>query len=242
MRLAAGALLIAGVAACGMAPGAAQALQTFEARYEVWVDGKRQGISRMQLERLAGDRWQHRLEAEGTAGLARMAGFELRQRSRFRLVDGRPRMDDAVVESEALLRRREVRTVFDWSSSQARWEGDVKPNRRGPLPLEPGATNGSLLNLQLALDAATAAPGSTLSYPLFERGRIERQQYTVGALAEVATPAGRYYAVELVNRRADKQRVTTLWYAPGLPPTPVRMLQTERGKPKYELRLLELKP
>lgn len=237
-RVCLAAMLAAGLAA----PDAAQALQPFEARYEVWVDGKRQGVSRMQLKRLGDGRWQHRLEAEGTAGLARMAGFEMRQDTRFRLVDGRPRMDESAVESEALLRKREVRTVFDWGHGEARWEGDVKKDRRGPLALEADATNGSLLNLQLALDAATARAGSTLSYPLFERGRIDRQTYTVGTLTEVTTPAGRFQAVELVNRRPDKQRVTTLWYAPGLPPTPVRMLQTERGKPKYELRLLEVKP
>jgi hypothetical protein len=230
--------LILGVAGLSaVAHAATPALQPFEARYEVWLNGKHQGESTIRLERLGDGHWRHRVAAAGTAGLARLAGVEAEQDSEFRLVAERPRMDAARVRSEAALRRREIRTAFDWQAGTAHWEGDVKPDRRGPLPLEPGATNGPLLNLLLALDVAAAPTGSRLRYPLFERGRIDRQEYRVGALEAVTTPAGRFDAVPVVHERSRRDRVTTLWFAPGLPPTPVRMLQTEGGKPKYELRL-----
>jgi hypothetical protein len=226
-----------------LVPGAALAavLQPFEARYEVWLNGKRQGESTISLLQLPDGRWRHRLDAAGTAGLARLAGAEAQQDSDFSLVGDRPRLEAARARSEAALRKREVRTEFDWQRGEARWDGDVKADQRGPLPLEPGATNGPLLNMLLALDVPKAAAGARLSYPLFERGRLDHQEYRVGALETVQIPAGRFEAVPVVNERPSKQRYTTLWFAPGLPPTPVRMLQLENGKPKYELRLIGVK-
>jgi hypothetical protein len=224
-------------------PGAALAavLQPFEARYEVWLNGKRQGESTISLLQLPDGRWRHRLDAAGTAGLARLAGAEAQQDSDFSLVDSRPRLDVARARSEAALRRREVRTEFDWQRGEARWDGDVKADQRGPVPLERGATNGPLLNMLLALDVSAASAGSRLSYPLFERGRLSHQEYRVGGLEMVQIPAGRFEAIPVVTERPAKQRTTTLWFAPGMPPTPVRMLQTENGKPKYELRLIGVK-
>lgn len=219
------------------AAGTALALQPFEAHYEVWLNGKRQGESTIRLERLADGRWRHRVDAAGTAGLARLAGAEVQQDSEFRLVAERPRLDATRMRSEAALRQREVRAAFDWDAGEVRWDGDVGAGRRGPLPLQPDAANGPLLNLLLALDVARAPTGTRLSYPLFERGRVTRQEYLVGPLEAVRTPAGEFDAVRTTSERPERGRTTTLWFAPGLPPTPVRLLQTEHGKDKYELRL-----
>ncbi len=221
-------------------PVAAHPLEPFEARYEVWLNGKRSGISRMQLAPLVDGSWEYRVEAEGSSGLARLAAIELRQAVRFELIDQRPRLLESVAENASVLRRREVRTLFDWQAMTARWEGDVKPGEAGPLPLERGATTGQLLNLLLALNVAAAPPDSVLSFPVYERGRMKRQQYRIEGREPIEVPAGRFAAIPVVNERPDRQRTTRIWYDTALPPTPVRMLQTEQGQPKYELRLIEV--
>lgn len=224
----------------GAAPVAAVELAPFHATYEVYLDGKPQGRSTMALVHEARGRWRHSIEAEGTRGLARLSGYGLRQHSRFRVVDGRPRLDSADVHSEVVLRSRDIRTVFDWDAGVARWEGDVKADQRGPLPLSPDAANGALLNLLLALDSARVEPGHTLRYRLLERGDADELDYVVGAKETVEVPAGRYAAIVVRGDRPEKQRVTTAWYAPGLPPTPVRVLQREKGRDKFELRLVSV--
>jgi hypothetical protein len=235
--------LVSALLAASLAlPAQAAPLRPFEAHYEVWLDGKRRGESTMQLVALPDGRWEHRVDAAGTSGLAGLAGAGARQSSHFELVDGLPRLIEASSDAEAVMRRRRVRTVFDWSAGTARWEGDVKPDQTGPVALEPGASNGALVNLQLAMKLDQVQPGAELTLPLFERGRVTRNVYRLGVAEAVRTPAGEFSALPFVTERRDRQRVTTLWYVPNMPPTPVRMLQTEGGKPKVELRLVRVTP
>ncbi len=220
---------------------AATELRPFSAEYEVLIDGKSQGSSRMTLTEEASGSWLHSVEAKGTAGLARLSGFGANQTSHFRLVDGRPQLLSSISRSETLIRSREVRTVFDWDAQVARWEGDLKPDQRQPTPLSPDAVNGPLLNLVLALDSGADA-GTVLRYRLFDRGSADAVDYTVGPVEPISVPAGRFEAVPVRGERPAKRRVVSAWYAPDLAPTPVRMLQVETGKPTYELRLISVTP
>lgn len=231
------AVLALAAAACG---AAATELQPFEARYEVWLDGKRRGESTMHLQQLPDGSWEHQVEAAGTNGLAALAGAGARHSTRFRLLEGRPRLLEAMTTSEVALRRRSTRTVFDWERGSAHWEGDVKPDQTGPIPLQPGATTSALVNVLLGMSAAGAPPGSVLSFPLYDRGRVREQDYRFGVPETIQVPAGEFRAIPVVTERSDKPRTTTLWFAANLPPTPVRMLQSEKGQPKYELRLVQL--
>lgn len=233
MRLPALALL----ALTLVAPLAVAELREFTATYEVRLDGKPQGRSTITLVQEAPGVWRHGIEAEGTRGLARMSGFGMRQTSRFRMVDGRPQLQTADARREVLVRSRSVRTVFDWEAGVARWEGDLKPDQRGPVVLSADAANAALLNLLLALDSAEADPGSSLRYRLLERGKADRVDYVIGTSEQIEVPAGRYLATPVQSEHPSRRRQTTIWYAPGLPPTPVRVLQVETDKPSYELRL-----
>lgn len=217
-------------------------LAPFVAHYSVHVDGRERGRSRIALEHGTGDTWRYTLSAEGTRGLARLAGIEAEQVSVFVLEGGTPRLQRSLATREALVGGREVETVFDWILGEARWHGDVDEDRRGPVALTSNAVNAQLLNLALALDARGHGPGDTLRYRLVERGRADAVAYTVGANQVVDTPLGELQAIPLTSEQPEKQRTTTAWYAPGLPPTPVRVLRMESGKPAYELRLLSVEP
>lgn len=212
-------------------------LAAFSARYEVYLDGKPRGDSRMMLREESPGRWLLSVDAQGSGSLARLSGYSLHQETRFDLVDGRPRLLSGLTRRENRLGRREVSTIFDWRSGEASWSGQVEVRERGPLPLSADAVNAPLLNLLLALDGRDARPGEVLSYRLLDRGEADRVDYVRGALEPVQVPAGRYLAAPLSGERPSRQRRTTAWYAAELPPLPVRMVQTEPGKPSYELRL-----
>lgn len=212
-------------------------LQPFKATYDVLIDGKLQGESTMSLVEESKGNWLHTVVAEGTRGMARMSGFAATQTTRFHETSGRPQMLSAMSRNELLIRTREVNATFDWSAGLARWSGDLKPDRRAPTPLAADAVNSALLNLLLAIDSADAQASSVLRYTQYERGSSDPVNYVVGNAEAVKVPAGTFDAVTLRSDRPEKNKTITAWYAASLPPTPVRLVQTEKGKPSYELRL-----
>jgi len=214
----------------------------FEARYEVWLDGRHRGESRIRLQPVDGALWEYRIDVEGR-GVVRIAAATLQQIDRLDFDDGQPRLLGSVNRSDVLLRHREQRMELDWSTASVRWAGDVDSDEAGPLALRPGASSAALLNLRLALDVPRAMPGAHLEYPVYERGRLRQQMYRIDTAEQtVDVPAGRFRARLAVHERPDRQRVTTVWVAADMPATPVRLLQTEKGRAKYELRLIEAIP
>ncbi len=218
----------------------ASELRPFKAIYDVYINGKIQGESEMSLVEESPDLWLHTVEAKGTRGIARMSGFAATQTTQFREINGRPQMQSAMSRSELLIRSRAITTTFDWQSGVARWEGDLKADRRSPTPLTDDAVNAGLLNLLLAVDSAKAEPSAVLRYRLFDRGSADDVDYVVGKTEAINVPAGTFDAVSLLGNRPSKNKVITAWYAAALPPTPVRLLQIEKDKPSYELQLRSL--
>jgi hypothetical protein len=228
-------LVIAGVVAA--TPTQAPAPQTFRAEYEVLVDGKAAGESVMELVATHAGHWQHRLSATGTRGLARLARFSTSQSANIEFIDGRPRLLGAEMTQRSLVRDRDLQLEVDWDDQSIRWIGDIDKDQPAQRALDGQPSVGSSLNLQLAFDARGMAPGERVDYVLHDRGRRRDLDYIAGATELVEVPAGRFTAVPMRGERAEKERVTVAWYDPALPPTPVRVLQTEEGEEKYELRL-----
>src|SRR5690606_40508327 len=78
--------------------------------------------------------------------------------------------------AEMLVKRKTVTADYDWDSGEARWTGDVKTDRAGPVKLREGDLDGMLMNLVLVRDVAAGKP---LDYRLVEDGRISRQRFQV---------------------------------------------------------------
>lgn len=222
------------------APLLATELAPFTATYEVYLKGDYQGSGVITLARAGGERWRLTLDAEAERGLGRLAGYSAEQITEFvRDADGlRPLR--ATADSQALFRDRHSETVFDWAAGEARFSGDVDDDRRGPVALTDGAMNGQLINVALALAAPRRDAGSELRYALVDRGRSRPVTYRVLAPEAVEVPYGRIEAIPMRSDEPARERTTTAWYSPDLPPTPVRVLQVRRGKPHYELRLVSV--
>lgn len=212
-------------------------LQPFHADYLVRVDGKDSGESRIELKLLQEQLFQHRVYALGTKGLAKLARFSTDQTADLEWVAGGIRLTRADMSAQSLLRDRELSVQFDWLNQKVHWTGDVDDNKPLIAALQGTPATGSSLNLQLGLEAQSKPTGTRLEYTLHDRGSAKPLDYVIGPAETIEVPAGRFSAIPVRGERKDKQRVTTAWYAEGLPPTPVRVLQIEKGKEKFELRL-----
>lgn len=229
--------------ALGASDGHAQAsaLEPFTARYEVLRDGKAQGEAVMRLERVDGAQWRFTSDVRGTSGMARLSGFEMTESTDFEaLPDGRLKPLSARSEGGISLRRRSIGTEFDWGAGEVRWNGDAKPEHRGPAPLGADTVNPQILNLALAQRLRAGAEG-VIRLDMVNRGDSDPVEYRVRGRESVSVPMGQREAVALHHRRTDKDREITLWIDPSLPPAPLRVLQREDGADAYELRLIELR-
>lgn len=221
------------IAALGWSTAAA-ALEPFIAQYEVYRNGSRLGVATMQLSSSGNDRWRIDLVMRGT-GLMRVAGINAEQSTVFDTVGETYRPLSQATLRRAVFMRRRSTGVYDWSTRQARWQGDVKETRRAPVPLQPGDMSGLLINLAVIRDAH---PGRTLQYRFVDGGRVREQRYTVATEPEPVTVDGMSYSALRVTRVQDDAEKTAIWVVEGVP-TPVRILQHDDGEDTYDLRLIE---
>ena len=137
----------------------------------------------------------------------------------------------------AFLSRRHTTGVYDWAARSARWSGDVKKGRAGPVALQDGDLSGLLIDLALVRDAE---PGSTLRYRFVDDGRARDHLWIVAPRTEAVTVDGLSYDAMRADRQQDGGDETTIWVADGVP-TPIRILQREDGEDSTDLRLVAYK-
>ena len=201
----------------------ALALQPFTANY----DASWKGVSAdatITLSTAGNDRWRYELSINNRLGSARQMTLFDESGGAFRPLSG---LDTA----QLLFKRSRVETTYDWSRLEARWSGDVKPERSGPVPLMAGDLDGMLLNLALVRDVAAGKP---LNYRLVDNGSARAQSYRVLG-TETITVAGQARTATKIMRSSDNKQVI-VWIVDGIP-TPARILQRKNGKDELELTL-----
>ena len=229
-RAAARRAAFAAAAALAVA-GPAQALEPFTATYEAWYQGSRAGDGVMRLAPAGDNRWTYSLDVKGTSGMAAITGADLSQRTTFEVVDGRWRPLAGSDSSKLLFKSTTRKATYDWRAGEARWTGDVKPERAGPVRLQAGDMDAMLLNLALARDVAA---GKSLNYRLVDNGRAKPHHYKVAGKERVTIEGQAREATKVVRTDGDKQ--TIAWIVEGLP-VPARILQREDGKDQMDLRI-----
>ena len=126
-------------------------------------------------------------------------------------------------------------TVYDWASAQARWSGDVKRDRTGPVALQAGDVDGLLMNLAIVRDVLAGKP---LRYRLVDEGRVKPMNFVVEGVEDVAVGGQTRQATKVVNTSGNRQ--TLVWVVEGLP-LPVRILQRKDGKDEIDLRMISVR-
>jgi len=190
-----------------------------------------QAVGKMTLAPAGDNRWKYSLDVTGM-------GAQLRQSTVFEAQDGqwRPLSSNDSQQGTSglaamLVKKKSVDAEYDWGKGEARWSGDVKPERAGPVKLQPGDLDGMLMNLALVRDVAAGKP---LSYRLVEDGKVKQQSFKVTGKETVQVGGKSQQATKVVREDGDKQIIA--WVVEGLP-VPARILQRRDGQDHIDLKL-----
>ena len=134
-----------------------------------------------------------------------------------------------------VVKRRSKQGRYDWTSRQARWSGDVKADRQGPIALQAGDVDGMTLNLAIVQDALANRP---LRYRLIENGKLSTLNFNVSGRENLTVSGKPTPTIRVVSSNGDTTR--TLWIAEGIP-VPVRIQQREDDGDTIDLNLQSIR-
>lgn len=207
-----------------LAAAPAWAVKPFTAEYEARVMGGISADAQMTLAPAGGDRWNYVLSVNSPVAT-------LRQSTLFEDRDGAWRPVSGNDYAQMLIKKSQKNASYDWAKGEARWSGDVKADRAGPVKLQEGDLDAMLLNLAIVRDVAAGKP---LNYRMVDNGVARAQTYqSLGK--EPITVAGKARSATKVSRTSENKEVI-VWVVDGLP-VPARILQKKNGNDELDLVL-----
>lgn len=218
--------LLAAVLTLASAAAFGGEIKPFTAEYLANYMGM-QGNGRMVLASTGGNRWRYSLDINSSMA-------SLNQTTVFEDSNGQWRPVSGSDTSAVLIRHKQKNAIYDWSKGEARWTGDVKPERAGPVKLQSGDLDAMLVNLALVRDFAAGKP---LRYRMVDDGRVKQLNYQVAG-KETITVAGKpMQATKITRTDGEKQEIA--WLVADLP-APARILRRRDGQDEMDLRLKAL--
>ena len=211
------------VAALLVASAPALAVKPFTADYNANYMGL-QGNGTMTLAASGSDRWIYTLSIRSSLAQATQSTVFEDHDGHWRPLSG----NDSTV---LLIKKKNKSASYDWGRGEARWSGDVKPDRSGPVKLQAGDLDAMLVNLAIPRDIAA---GKALNYRMVDDGRVKAMSYQVAG-KETVNIGGKTQQATKVSR-TDGNKQTIVWVVDGLP-VPARILQRKDGKDEVDLQL-----
>ena len=216
--------LAAGLLLALAAPASQAAdLQAFNATYRASYNNMAANAT-MTLAPAGANRWNYGLTMQNA----------LVQLNRSAVVDSSGDQLRPISNSEnvsMVIRKRNKRGNYNWSSNQATWTGDVPADRRGPIRLQAGDVDGMTMNLAIVQDALAGKP---MRYRLIENGKATPMAFTVAGRENIQVAGQSRQAIRVSSNDGDTTR--TVWVVDGIP-LPVRILQKEDDGDTIDLRL-----
>lgn len=202
----------------------ALAVNPFVADYQASIMGGVQADAQMSLAPAGGDRWNYVLSVKSPVATLRQATVFEARNGAWRPLSGND-------STQMLIKKSQKHATYDWAKGEARWSGDVKADRVGPVKLQEGDLDGMLLNLAIVRDVAAGKP---LNYRLVDNGVVRPQTWRNLGRENVSV-AGKVHSATKVSRSSDDKQVI-VWVVPELP-VPARILQRKDGKDELDLVL-----
>ena len=216
-------LMIAATLLAASAGVSAAEVKPFTAEYQANYMGI-QGVGRMVLAQAGANRWRYSLDIGGSMA-------NLNQTTVFEDSNGQLRPVSNSDSSELLVKHKQKNATYDWSRGEARWSGDVKPDRAGPVKLQSGDLDAMLVNLAIARDVPAGKP---LRYRMVDDGRVKQLDFQVAGKETITVAGKARQATKVTRTDGDKQEV--LWVVDGIP-VPARILRRKDGQDEMDLRL-----
>ncbi len=220
-------LLLAATLAASAHAAPARALEPFAADYEASYMGL-SANGRMTIEPQGGNQWKYTLKISNQVA-------QLNQTTVFEDRNGQWRPLTGTDASLLLIKKIRRNAVYDWVKGEARWSGDVKPERAGPVALQAGDVDGLLMNLAIARDALSGKP---LRYRMVDEGRVKSMSFTVAGKENITIGGKSRQATKLVSSNGNKQML--IWVVEGLA-LPARILQRKDGKDDIDLKIVSVR-
>ncbi|ALS95461.1 DUF3108 domain-containing protein [Xanthomonas oryzae] len=214
-------------AALAMSSLPAFAMQPFQADYSANYMGM-QANGTMTLAAAGANQWRYTLTIQNQLA-------NLTQSTVFEEANGQLRPVSSNDTSAMMVKRRNVTANYDWKTSQATWGGDIKPDRRGPVKLQPGDMDALLINLAITRDLAAGKP---LNYRMVDEGRIKPMSYKVVGKETITVNGKQEQATKVSRVDGDKELIA--WVVKDLP-VPARLLQKEKGQDALDLTIKALR-
>lgn len=221
-----GAFAAACLAFCVALPAVAAqpaALKPFTATYQANYMGLH-GTGTMVLAPAGGDRWKYSLDIDSAIA-------QLSQNTLFQADGGTWKPLSNSDSSMLLIKKSSKKATYDWNRKEARWSGDVKADRAGPVALRGGDLDAMLVNLAIPRDVAAGRP---LDYHMVDDGRAKQLNYEIAGQDTIQV-GGKPRPATKVSR-TDGNKQTVIWVVEGLP-VPARILQRKDGKDEMDLQL-----
>lgn len=223
------ALLLIASAATGFTQDAP--IAPFKSEYSLIRDGDPIGEASIELI-MGKDGWQFTTHSVGTEGLAGFAGVRISENSTFRWQDGRPETMHYRYFQKAAWKKKNRHVDVDHAGKQIKAGDD---DGTMALVYAPGTVDRNLVVLALAADLK--ARRDTLEYRVADKREIGTHRYKVSGKETIATARGRFDCIKIERIREKAGRTTTIWIAPALGYTPVRILQQEPDGETLEMLL-----
>lgn len=216
-------LLAGAVLTIASAAASAGEVKPFTAEYLASYMGM-QANGRMVLAATGDNRWRYSLDISS-------AMASLNQTTVFEDSNGQWRPMSNSDSSAVLIKRKKKNATYDWGKGEARWSGDVKPDRAGPVKLQAGDLDAMLINLAIARDVAAGKP---LRYRMVDDGRVKQLTYQVTGKETITVAGKATQATKVTRTDGDKQEL--LWVVADLP-VPARILRRKDGQDEMDLQL-----
>ncbi len=214
---------LAATAVLALTAAPAFAMDAFTATYQASAMGM-QGNGQMTLAPQGAGKWKYDMSVRNQL-------VNLSQSTTFEEKNGQLRPLTSSDSSVVLVKSKSVKTNYNWDSKQATWSGDIKDNRKGPVPLQQGDMDALLINLAIVRDVHAGKP---LRYRMLENGKARTLSYQMDGKETINIAGKQVTATKVSQADGDKQMI--VWVVPDMP-VPARILQREDGRDSYELTL-----
>lgn len=188
--------------------------------YSVQRNGKAIGDATYTLASNGDGSWTLQSVTTGSAGMAKLVGLDVHERSTFRWRDGKPEGVRYDYKQDAVIKHKQRSIEFDWHARRAH----VRDNgKEFSYPIEPGTIDRSTVAVELGMLLAGGAHEAALS--VAQKDHLEQQRFAAQATERIRVAAGTFDAIRV--ERTDASGKARSWYAPDVTTLPLRVEQVQ---------------